>query len=302
MYQNKIETFGIRSHAKASEKYIDVTFHYPDGLFVKTSIPIQYRRTGVDIPENDLDQIHEYLEKIYPEINPYNWESWKEEQELFWSKKGKAIVTKPFFYALAEDFEYKCVNCELPKNSNPARRIQDLKEFGYTIATKREYCPNCNKATTHLILVPIKRSGITGYETWSPKLEAKIIKLLRHYDVFEAKQRQTGDLHIDHKFSEIRWDDKTRRESLEDLTDAEILHDFQLMSNQRNQQKREVCRNCFQTGKRGVVYGIPFFYAGNEDWDASIPQKGKAAEKGCIGCAWYDIERWRQELVKRLFK
>ena len=23
---------------------------------------------------------------------------------------------------------------------------------------------------------------------------------------------------------------------------------------------------------------------------------GKAAEKGCIGCPWYDIARWREEL------
>ena len=37
-----------------------------------------------------------------------------------------------------------------------------------------------------------------------------------------------------------------------------------------------------------------------ENWDSSIPKNGKSAEKGCIGCAWYDIERWRQELIKKL--
>lgn len=35
-------------------------------------------------------------------------------------------------------------------------------------------------------------------------------------------------------------------------------------------------------------------------WDASIPRKGKEAEKGCIGCPWYDIARWREALIKRL--
>lgn len=80
------------------------------------------------------------------------------------------------------------------------------------------------------------------------------------------------------------------------MTDQEIRDKFQLLSNQRNQQKREVCRNCFQTGKRGTIYGIDYFYKGTDTWDSTIPQKGKAAEQGCIGCPWYDIDRWRQEL------
>ncbi|MDR2658404.1 MAG: hypothetical protein LBC27_00225 [Spirochaetaceae bacterium] len=104
----------------------------------------------------------------------------------------------------------------------------------------------------------------------------------------------------DHKFPEIRWDDETRRGSLEGLSDTEIKNDFQLLTNQRNQQKREICRNCYQTGKRGMIYGIPYFYRGDATWDKDIPQRGKEAEKGCIGCAWYDIEYWRQELIKRL--
>lgn len=116
----------------------------------------------------------------------------------------------------------------------------------------------------------------------------------------KQKQQKKEGLLPDHKFSEIRWNDETKRETLENLTDREILRDFQLLSNQRNQQKREICRNCYQTGKRGTIYGIPFFYEGTENWDSSIPKNGKSAEKGCIGCAWYDIERWRQELIKKL--
>lgn len=86
------------------------------------------------------------------------------------------------------------------------------------------------------------------------------------------------------------------------MTDDEIRQKFQLMTNQRNQQKREVCRNCFQTGKRGQIYGIPFFYAGGPDWDNNIPQKGKEAEKGCIGCPWYDIAEWRKNLLDKIDK
>lgn len=297
----QIEQLDKREHSKASETYIDVIFRYDTNTELKTSVPIQYRRTGTDIDAFDDKAIDSYLSKVYDEINPKNWDIWHKEQAKFWAEKSGAGVTKSFFDKLAENFDYCCVNCKLPNNPNWARRIQDLKEFGYTIATKlSEYCPHCKKNTTHLILLPLKRGGVTGYETWSPELRKKIVSLLKSYDAFEAKQVRKEGLLPDHKFSEIRWDEATKRESLEDLTDEEILRDFQLLSNQRNQQKREVCRNCYQTGKRGIIYGIPFFYEGTEDWNPSIPKIGKEAEKGCIGCAWYDIERWRQELIKRL--
>ena len=39
---------------------------------------------------------------------------------------------------------------------------------------------------------------------------------------------------------------------------------------------------------------------GDENWDKTIPTKGKAAEKGCHGCPWYDIEEWRKQLLSRL--
>ena len=96
---------GIRSHSKASEKYVDVTFSYDNGLDFNTSVPIQYRRTGIDIPEDDLNQIRDYLQKVYKEVNPDNWENWKKEQIDFWKTKPKAKTTKSFFDKLTEDFE-----------------------------------------------------------------------------------------------------------------------------------------------------------------------------------------------------
>jgi len=297
----QIEQLGKREHLKASETYIDVIFRYDTKMEFKTSVPIQYRRTGTNVDASDGKAIDSYLSKVYDEINPINWANWRKEQTKFWAGKAGAEVTKSFFDKLAENFDYCCVNCKLPNNPNWARRSQDLKEFGYTIATKlSEYCPHCDKSTTHLILLPLKRGSVIGYEIWSPKLRKKIVSLLKSYDVFEAKQVRKEGLLPDHKFSEIRWDEATKRESLENLTDEEILRDFQLLSNQRNQQKREVCRNCYQTGKRGIIYGIPFFYEGTESWNPSIPKIGKEAEKGCVGCAWYDIERWRKELIKQL--
>jgi hypothetical protein len=151
-----------------------------------------------------------------------------------------------------------------------------------------------------LLLLPINRVELAGngYETWSPALRKRIIRLLGGIDVYEG----TSSAHClpDHKFSEIRWDDATKAENPDAMTDEEIRQKFQLLTNQRNQQKREVCRTCFQTGKRGYPFGIKYYYVGTEDWDSSIPAKGKQAERGCVGCGWYDIAEWRRQLMKKL--
>jgi hypothetical protein len=294
----KITKGEIRYHTKASEKYIDAIFVYESSPPYICSVPLEYRRTGTEIADDEVDG---YLEEVYEKINPAQWEQWKNEQKDFWETKPGAGITKGFFDVLAETFGWRCINCDLPQNPNWARRIQDLKEFGFTIATHtKRHCEKCNRNTTQLLLLPLPRGGITGYETWSKELREKIVKTLETYDVYEAKPAKKEGLLPDHKFPEIRWDDETRRGSLENLSDTEIKNDFQLLTNQRNQQKREICRNCYQTNKRGMIYGIPYFYRGGADWDRNIPQRGKEAEKGCVGCAWYDIERWRQELIKRL--
>ena len=294
----KITKGNIHFHAKASEKYIDAIFLYDKSPEYDCTIPIEYRRTGTEITDENIDS---YLEEVYEKIDPVNWEQWRNEQKQFWLSKPKADVTKGFYDVLEKDFLWHCVSCELPPNRNPQRRIQDLKESGYTISTKpKKMCRICNRKTTHILLLPLPRGGITGYENWSKELRNRIIKTLEIYDAFEAKVTKKDGLLPDHKFPEIRWDEKTKRQSLENLSETEIKNDFQLLTNQRNQQKREICRTCYQTGKRGMIYGIPYFYRGSIDWDKNIPQRGKEAEKGCVGCAWYDIERWRQELIKRL--
>ncbi|NET41468.1 hypothetical protein [Okeania sp. SIO2B3] len=49
--------------------------------------------------------------------------------------------------------------------------------------------------------------------------------------------------------------------------------------------------------KRGGAY--PQFL-GNENWPRNIPQVGKDAETGCIGCGWYNFEIWRNTLNQKL--
>ena len=296
-----IKLFSGRSYnTKASEEYVHVVFSYPD---VKSTwdgwIPVEYRRTGVSIPENDKTALEEHLNNIYSQMHPAKYASWKAEQDKYWNAT-RSVETKDIFYILA-DGKWHCRNCDI-SNANFARRIQDLKEFGYTIATHVNYrCPKCgNNRSTRLLLLPINRVELAGngYETWSPALRARIIRVLGGIDVYE--NTSSRNCLPDHKFSEIRWDADTKEENPSTMSDAEIRAKFQLLSNQRNQQKREVCRNCFQTGQRGTIYGIPYFYEGGPSWDKSIPEKGKVAERGCVGCPWYDIERWRSELARML--
>lgn len=295
-----IKIIDKRSHSKASEVYLNVEYDYPDGQKWIGWVPIVYRRTGLFL--NTDGEIEDYLNNLYPQLNPQKNAQWLEEQKEFWEEKSNAAITKSFFDALSS-FRWTCVNCGLPQNPNWARRIQDLKEFGYTIATDtNKFCHNCRENKTHLILLPIKRLSIEGnsYETLTPQLRKRIISLLGSIDVYEATYNP--NCLPDHKFSEIRWDENTKEENPDDMTDDEIREKFQLLTNQRNQQKREICRNCFQTGKRGIIYGIPYYYQGDENWNPCIPKTGKEAEKGCVGCPWYDIQKWRINLLDKLIK
>lgn len=289
-----------KRHLKASEEYVHVEFSYKGGSW-DGWVPVEYRRTGISIKPDETDRLIVYLNKVYEQMDPVNFNDWLAKQEKFWAEeKPKASITKAFFDSLIKG-GWQCVECTLPQNPNWARRIQELKECGYTIATDiNRYCPRCKANKTHLILLPIERGHIdgNGYETWSLALRKRIICILGGIDAYEG----VSSTHVlpDHKFSEIRWDENTKNENPDAMSDDEIRAKFQLLTNQRNQQKREVCRACFQTGKRGILFGIPYFYEGSESWDPSIPKKGKEAEKGCVGCPWYDIQAWREHLIAHL--
>lgn len=283
---------GKREHLKASEVYVDVIFKYPRSSETwEGSVPIEYKRTGTSA--RTKEEIEEVIKRSYEAMRPEKRKNWLKDQEKFWQQSRKE-VTQSFFDGL-KDSQWKCVNCQLPRNPNWARRIQDIKELGYTLATNTKMsCKKCGKNTTHLILLRLPRGVQTGYESWSPALRRRILKILNYHDAYE--NRTYKHLLPDHKFPEIRWDESTRAENPDDMTAGEIRRKFQLLTNQRNEQKREVCRSCFQSGIRGTPFGISFFYEGNEKWPEDIPRRGKAAEKGCIGCGWYDLDRWRYEL------
>jgi hypothetical protein len=113
------------------------------------------------------------------------------------------------------------------------------------------------------------------------------------------EDRKAGaDILPDHKFPEIRWDEHISEDN-EKITDKRIKEKFQLINNKRNEQKREACRSCYQTGKRGTIFGINYFYEEGEKWPEDVPKNGQEAEQGCVGCGWYDITKWRDALNKK---
>lgn len=203
----------------------------------------------------------------------------------------------PLFFKVLLSFKEEFEN--LPVNPNSARRIQDIKDAGYTLASVPR--PRGLKGYNR-ILLPIPLHTEMGYETFTPQFKARVIRLLKEHNAFEARPTKKSALIPDHKFSEVRWDDETKGENPMDMTDEEIIQKFQLLDNQRNQQKREICRKCFQEGIRSTIYGINYFYEGTEVWDTEIPTTGKDAEKGCLGCPWYDIEEWRKHLNEEIKK
>ena len=296
-----IEVTRVRVHSKASEKYIDVIFKYENQENWDGSIPYFYRRTGLFL--ETPQEVAELVEKAYDAVKKENAKKWIEAEKKIWETEyqGKS-VTKPFFDQLL-NLKWNCVDSDLPPNRNWARRIQDIKEMGYLLATDtKKYNGRLKKNTTQILLIPLEKGAQTGYEVFSPALRKRIIKVLGSYDAYEGKVRPSNLLLPDHKFPEISWDENTRAENPDDMSDEEIKAKFQLLDNQRNLEKREACRKVIQTGKLGTIFGIDFYLNGTGDWPINIPKIGKEAEEGWKLCPWYDIDAWRKALNAELKK
>ena len=178
-----IVLYGFRSHPKASEEYIDVDLIYPEEkekFFI--SIPFHYRRCGLFI--DDPKELSTLIETTYEAFKKTTREKWVTKEKKLWEKEySSKYVTKPFFDKLS-NLKWNCAGCDLPNNPNFARRIQNIKEMGYFLATHTKYyCKKCNKNTTHILLLPLEKGAQTGYEILSNTLKRKIIKKIskKHY-------------------------------------------------------------------------------------------------------------------------
>lgn len=295
--QAGITLVAAREHAKATEKYIDVVFAYPGQGDWEGAIPYWYRRTGLFLETSA--EIAAHIEKAYAALEPNTRREWVARERRRWNSEYRnKTVTKPFFDRLL-NLRWNFTDSDLPENSNPQRRIQDIKDKGYTIATRQRHNPNSRqtdrKVSTQFILLPLARESAAGYESISPQLRRRIIRVLGNYDAYEGKVRTSGLL-PDHKFPEISWDASVPQDNPDDMSEEEIRAKFQLLDNQRNIEKMNACRQVFQTGQLGTIFGIDYYINGDGDWPESIPLTGKESEEGWKLCPWYDIEAWRQSL------
>ena len=150
-----IKITGLRIHSKASEKYVDVIFSYPDQKPWEGSIPYYYRRMGLFLEEPKL--IAGLIEKAYESLKKEKAKQWIATEKKLWETdhKGKS-VTKPFFDKLL-NLQWNSVEGDFPVNPNWARRIQDIKEMGYLLSTDtNRYNDKLHKNTTQIILVPLE--------------------------------------------------------------------------------------------------------------------------------------------------
>lgn len=114
-------------NSKASEEYVKVQFTYTKQKSWSGWVPIEYRRTGVSIKKDNINELYPYLNSIYEKLNPRNYSGWLSRQDEYWSNT-KSVETNKIFNIL-RDGKWHCRNCDI-QNPNFARRIQELKEIG----------------------------------------------------------------------------------------------------------------------------------------------------------------------------
>ncbi|MBD2137024.1 restriction endonuclease [Anabaena sp. FACHB-1237] len=175
------------------------------------------------------------------------------------------------------------------------------QRLGLVIATKKEYCEVCQKKTDWDRWTG-ERQEANAPTNIPRQLIKKILEVYSYTDVIEQRQREKHELVIDHRFPMERWG-KSESPYLTPMSESEIRKKFQLLkkdaSGNHNLLKSRSCERCIKIGKRGTPFGIKFWYQGSEDWP-SQHQRGDEAEKGCIGCGWYDFETWRNALNQKI--
>lgn len=193
------------------------------------------------------------------------------------------------------DGDWHCGKHELP-GTQPAKAIQIIRQHGFQIENKTQYCSACKDKTVHRRLVstePIKPSY--ARLQLPPRLRERILTHYKNIEAITMRQMLPSQLEVDHRFPQVRW----VKDEIYDpnMPEEEIRKKFQLFTREHNLWKSRYCERCFKTNERGTFIGINYFYQGNEYWDKNI---GSDNEKGCIGCFWYDPDEWRKNLNKHL--
>ncbi|MDR3233977.1 MAG: hypothetical protein LBT46_10015 [Planctomycetaceae bacterium] len=288
--------YKVIDHSIGAERYLDVRFVYSDSIF-ETFIFVEDRRQylNFEVTNSLSEELQDYLNFLYEQLKPENRRKLADKIKKEWDSKRNTQQKQTLYKLL--DFEWHRNSEVVPNSSNSQKTIQTLKDRGFIIVTNP--LGRSSSVGTLVKLLPLDRYTLNAqWEVIPPRVKRRIIEVLGKFDAYE--NGIANGLLPDHKFSEIRWDNTVAETNDDGISEEQIRAKFQLLSNQRNQHKREMCKRCFKTGIRQPIFGINFFYEGSEQWDEAVPRAGKEAEKGCVGCGWYDIVKWRETLNQKL--
>lgn len=214
-------------------------------------------------------------------------------------------------YLVLKDQQWHCRECAYPHVGTSqiagGSGIQGLERGtgsrdGLILGSRTDDCPECQKRTRQDRWTGGLQPAVPA--TAIPRNQIpRFLSVLRQRDIVEETDRQPSEITIDHKLPMVRWGEETRKGQVNyaEMIDNEIRQKFQVLkksngSVSHNLLKSRACEHCFRTGRRGTPFGIKFFYEGGSQWEPENPKDAA----GCIGCGWYDFDRWRRELNSRL--
>lgn len=188
--------------------------------------------------------------------------------------------------------EWVCGLCN-SKSNQPAATFREIKKMGYAFEEhspgrwgKAMYCSTCHQNTSHYKLLKLEPEFVEKPRIpISPKDRKRILKLLAFKDAFTGATISSTP-EIDHK---VPWSRLEQDVDVARLSDHSIFNHFQLLTREHNLLKDRACTSCIRTNKRPPFMQIDFWYQGNEVYGGS-----------CVGCGWYDGEKWRIEINKKL--
>jgi hypothetical protein len=195
------------------------------------------------------------------------------------------------------DLEWHCSECEL-EGSQPASYIRNWRNRGFVFFKQEErnrygkmkYCQNCTTETYHRKLkypFPVNKKKIRT--NLDEEFLDRVYSVYNGRDAIDDKKIPKKKAEVDHRKPFIRDDCNI---DYENLTEEEIKEHFQILSRENNLSKSRKCEECLKEGKRPPSRdGIKFYYKGNDDYEREI---------GCEGCFYYNPDKWREELSKKI--
>ena len=216
-------------------------------------------------------------------------------------------------YSVLKDRQWHCRECEYghveSRQIAGGSGIQGLQRGtksrpGMELKSENHYCARCGKTTRHDRWTGHHLTAIPA-PSMPESFALRAVKVLGSRDVVDNTERPPNQLTVDHKLPMLRWNPKASKKQTDygNMTDDDIREKFQLLkasngSLSHNLLKSRACERCAKNGNRGTPFGVKFFYKGGPKWKPADSKN----PKGCVGCGWYDFDRWRKALNTQLKK